>query len=79
MAPKTISRREFVVTGFVGTLAIASGFTFKDIAPIVSVVKIKNNNPGFAVEKARNSTLYLYQQFLGCKGNLNKGNSYEIL
>ena len=52
MTPKTISRREFVVTGFVGTLAIASGFTFKDIAPIVSVVKIKNDNLGYAVEKA---------------------------
>ena len=52
MKHKTISRREFVVTGFVGTLAIASGFTFKDIAPLVSVVKIKNDNISYAVEKA---------------------------
>jgi uncharacterized protein (DUF362 family) len=52
MTHKTISRREFVVTGFVGTLAIASGFTYKNSAPVVSVVKIKNENIGYAVEKA---------------------------
>lgn len=52
MTQKTISRREFVVTGFVGTLAIASGFNFKKMAPVVSVVKIKNDNIAYAVEKA---------------------------
>lgn len=49
---QSISRREFVVTGFVGTLGIASGFTLKDPAPVVSVVKIKNDNIGYAVEEA---------------------------
>ncbi len=52
MTQKTISRREFVVTGFVGTLAIASGITFENISPVVSVVKIKNDDIGYAVEKA---------------------------
>ena len=52
MTHKTISRREFVITGFVGTLAITSGFTYKDTTPIVSVVKIKDDNLGYAVEKA---------------------------
>ena len=48
----SICRREFVVTGFVGTLGIASGFTLKDPAPVVSVVKIKDDNIGYAVEEA---------------------------
>jgi uncharacterized protein (DUF362 family) len=52
MTQNTISRREFVVTGFVGTLAIASGFSFKNAPPVVSVVKIKNDDIGYAVEKA---------------------------
>ena len=52
MTHKTISRREFVVTGFVGTLGIASGFTLYDPAPVVSVVKIKDDNIGYAVEEA---------------------------
>jgi len=41
-----------VVTGLVGTLAIASGFGFKDEVPAVSVVKIKNDNNGATVEEA---------------------------
>lgn len=49
---KNISRREFVITGAVGTLAIASGFSFSDPAPVVSVVKIKNDNIALAVEEA---------------------------
>jgi uncharacterized protein (DUF362 family) len=52
MKHNTISRREFVVTGFVGTLAIAAGCTSKETAPIVSVIKIENDNIGYAVEKA---------------------------
>lgn len=48
----SISRREFVVTGFVGTLGIASGFTLKDPAPVVSVVKIKNDNIAKAVDES---------------------------
>jgi len=52
MKHQTISRREFVVTGFVGTLGIASGFTLYDPAPVVSVVKIKDDNIGYAVEEA---------------------------
>ena len=52
MTHKTISRREFVVTGFVGTLGIASGFTLYDPAPVVSVVKIKDDKIGYAVEEA---------------------------
>lgn len=52
MAHKTISRRDFVVTSFVGTLAFTVGCSFKDAKPVVSVVKIKNDNIGYAVEKA---------------------------
>jgi len=50
--PKNISRREFVITGAVGTLGIASGFTLADPAPVVSVVRIKDDNIAFAVEEA---------------------------
>jgi len=49
---KHISRREFVITGAVGTLGIASGFSFADPSPVVSVVKIKDDNIGYAVEQA---------------------------
>jgi uncharacterized protein (DUF362 family) len=51
-AHQTINRREFVVTGFVGTLGIASGFTLKDPAPVVSVVKIKDDNIAYAIEES---------------------------
>jgi uncharacterized protein (DUF362 family) len=49
---KHFTRREFVITGVAGTLGIASGFTFMDPAPVVSVVKIKDGNIGYAVEQA---------------------------
>ena len=49
---KNISRREFVITGVAGTLGIASGFTFADPDPVVSVVKIKDDNVSYAVEEA---------------------------
>ena len=49
---KEISRREFVITGVVGTLGIASGFTFADPAAVVSVVKIKDDNIAYAVQEA---------------------------
>jgi len=49
---KHISRREFVITGVVGTLGIASGFSFAAPFPVVSVVKIKDDNIGNAVEQA---------------------------
>jgi len=49
---KHISRREFVVTGVIGTLGIASGFTFTDPNPVVSVVRIKDDQIGLAVEEA---------------------------
>jgi len=49
---KHISRREFVITGAVGTLGIASGFTFAAPFPVVSVVKIKDDYIGNAVEQA---------------------------
>lgn len=52
MARTNISRREFVVTSFVGTLAFTMGCNFKDTKPVVSVVKIKNDDIGYAVEKA---------------------------
>jgi uncharacterized protein (DUF362 family) len=47
-----LTRREFVITGAVGTLGIASGFAFADPAPVVSVVKIKDDNIALAVEEA---------------------------
>ena len=50
--PKCISRREFVITSAVGTLGIASGFTFADPPPVVSVVRIKDDNIAYAVEEA---------------------------
>ncbi len=46
-----LTRRQFVVTGLAGTLAIASGFCFKDEVPVVSVVKIRKDNIGAAVEE----------------------------
>jgi uncharacterized protein (DUF362 family) len=49
---KEISRREFVITGVAGTLGIASGFAFADPAPVVSVVRIKDDNIAAAVEEA---------------------------
>jgi uncharacterized protein (DUF362 family) len=52
MEHKKISRREFVITGSVGTLAIASGMTFGEALPVVSVVRIKNGKIDRAVEEA---------------------------
>ena len=49
---KNISRREFVITSAVGTLGIASGFTLAGLPPVVSVVRIKDDNIGGAVEEA---------------------------
>jgi uncharacterized protein (DUF362 family) len=49
---KEISRREFVLTSVVGTLGIASGFTFSDPVPVVSVVKIRDDDISLAVEEA---------------------------
>ena len=49
---KNISRREFVITGAVGTLGIASGFSLAATPPVVSVVKIKDDNIAIAVEEA---------------------------
>jgi len=49
---KHLTRREFVITGMAGTLGIASGFAFADPSPVVSVVKIKDDNIAFAVEEA---------------------------
>lgn len=52
IGPRTITRREFVITGAVGTLGLASGFAWSDQAPAVSVVKIKNDDIGSAVREA---------------------------
>jgi len=49
---KNISRREFVITSAVGTLGIASGFTLAGSSPVVSVVRIKDDNIAGAVEEA---------------------------
>ena len=50
--PKNIFRREFVITSAVGTLGIASGFTLAALPPVVSVVRIKDDNIAYAVEEA---------------------------
>ena len=50
--PKGLTRREFVLTGVTGTLALASGFTFSDQAPVVSVVRIKEDRIAEAVAEA---------------------------
>ncbi len=50
--PRIITRREFVITGAAGTLGLASGFAWMEPAPAVSVVKIKNDDIGSAVEEA---------------------------
>jgi uncharacterized protein (DUF362 family) len=52
MRHKKISRREFIITGSVGTLAIATGLTFSHTTPVVSVVRIKNGRIASAVEEA---------------------------
>ncbi|MFC2090956.1 DUF362 domain-containing protein [Bacteroidota bacterium] len=52
MHQKKISRREFVILGSVGSLAIASGSLFSSGSPVVSVVKIKKKNVKAAVEEA---------------------------
>lgn len=52
MKQRTFSRRDFVITGSVGTLAIASGLTFSNPPPVVSVVRIEKGNIGYAVENA---------------------------
>ncbi len=49
---KEISRRDFVITGMAGTLGIGSGFTFTEPGPVVSVVRIKDEVIGPAVEEA---------------------------
>ena len=49
---QNLTRREFVLTSVVGTLGIASGFTFAGTPPVVSVVKIKEDNIAAAVEEA---------------------------
>ncbi|RLD92974.1 MAG: hypothetical protein DRJ29_10220 [Bacteroidetes bacterium] len=49
---KNISRRVFVITSAVGTLGIASGFTLAGSSPVVSVVRIKDDNIAGAVEEA---------------------------
>ncbi len=52
MKKRAFSRREFVFTGSFGTLAIASGLAFTNAAPAVSVVRIKDDDVAYAVEKA---------------------------
>jgi uncharacterized protein (DUF362 family) len=59
MKDKTFSRRGFMHAGAgmaagvaSGTLLIASGCTTKQHRPLVSIVRIKNDNTGYAVEKA---------------------------
>jgi len=52
MKQRVLNRREFIITGSVGTLAIASGMGISGSRPVVSVVKIKDGNIGYAVEEA---------------------------
>lgn len=54
MKKHPISRRKFVITGFIGTLGIASGFPFSEARPVVSVVRIKKGRIKGAVEEAIN-------------------------
>jgi uncharacterized protein (DUF362 family) len=52
MKQRPFTRREFIVTGTIGTLAIASGCTGTSSKAVVSVVKIKNGDIAYAVEQA---------------------------
>lgn len=52
MNKKIFTRREFVVSSALGTLAIASGMKISTDKPVVSVVRIRNGDTGKAVEEA---------------------------
>jgi uncharacterized protein (DUF362 family) len=52
MVHKTFSRREFIITGSIGTLAVASGFSLNKSTPVVSVVRISDGDVAYAVKKA---------------------------
>lgn len=52
MKTRNLTRREFIITGSVGTLAIASGCTLVPSRPVVSVVRIRDGQTGAAVREA---------------------------
>lgn len=52
MRKGTLTRRQFMVTGAAGTLAIASGMKFSPDRPVVSVVRIRNGDTHAAVKEA---------------------------
>lgn len=65
------TRREFVITGALGTLSLASGMNFSSSKPVVSVVRIKNGDSGQAVEEAI--------QLLGGIGKITAGKQRIML
>ena len=52
MKKRVYTRREFVITGALGTLTIASGMKIPSAKPVVSVVRIRNGDTGQAVRDA---------------------------
>lgn len=47
-----LTRRDFIRAGTVATLGMAAGFGAPSPRPVVSIVRIPNDNTGYAVEKA---------------------------
>lgn len=71
MKKRIYSRREFVITGALGTLSLASGMDLSTRKPVVSVVRIVNGDTAGAVEEAI--------QLLGGIGKITAGKQRIML